>query len=156
MHKTRHLNRLLKRDRVFLGNAADLDVSLTLDSDAEGLVCKKPLVEGGEGLGVVDLKFLGDVDGLEFFGGGGREVDTGKWSVGLEILEVHVANEGVNIGLDLAVALDGAVDGHRHAAALGVCYRDAVEDELGLIKLVLSHFGNGNEKTTEHWSERGA
>ncbi len=65
--------------------------------------------------------------------------------MGQLVLEVHDALEGVDVGVDLAVRLDGAVDGHGEVLALGVGDDDAVKDELGIVELALGDLGDADE-----------
>lgn len=143
--RTGHLNGFLEGHVVLAVDALDLDLGVAEDGDAEGLVGEQPGVEGGQGVDVVDGQELGHVDGLEGVGGGGREVNLGEGGVGQLVLEVHDALEGVDVGVDLAVRLDGAVDGHGQVLDLGIGDDDAVEDELGIVELALGDLGDGDE-----------
>lgn len=149
--ETLELERLLEVDRVRLGQTARGDGGLALDGDLEGLVVGEPLVEGGEGLAVVDLNvLLGDINHLELVGVGLREANLGKGVLRAKLLKVHVADEGVNGSLDLAISADGRVDGHEIPVGLGVLDGDALNLELGLVDLVLGNDGDNDIEAAEN------
>lgn len=145
MHTGRS-NRLLKGDGVRSRDAPDTNVGVAQDSHTQRLVGKQPSVEDSQGLDVVDREELGDVDRLENVGGRGGELDLGEWSVGLVVLEVHDALKGVDVGVDGTIGLDGAAERHGKVLALRVGHDEAVEDEFGIIKLLLGDLGNADQE----------
>ena len=143
---TRHVNSLLESDTIGLGDTLDVNLGGTLDGNPESLVVQKPGVEGSESLHIVDHGELGDVDSLGLVAGGLGELNLGERPVVGQILNVHDTLERLDPGLDLSVALDLGVDRHGEVLSPRVGHLDAVEDELGMVELVLSDLGNGNEE----------
>lgn len=143
--KTLNLESLLEGDAILAGQAAGLDLGLALDSDAQSLVIGEPDVEGSEGVHVSDVDLLADIDSLVLVTVGGREVDGNEGGVRLEVLEVHDTLEAVDVGLDGAVGGDGGVDLHQVGVALGAEDIDALDLEVGIVKLVLGDLGNSNK-----------
>lgn len=142
-----HLDGLLESNGIASRDALDVNTSLTKDGHSEGLVGEQPCVEGGQGIHILDLEGLGNLDLLKGLAGGLGEVDAGERNVRRDILEVHDPEEGLNGGVNLAITLDGAVDRHGHLLGLGIGDSDAVDNELGVIKLGLSNLGNGDQET---------
>lgn len=105
-----HGNSLLKGNAPFPGQARRLDLGAALDGDAESLVGSKPDVEGVEGVGVLDLNLLANVDQLVLVAVGGGEGDVEERRVTGKILEIHDSLKGINVCLDRAIGGDGGVD----------------------------------------------
>lgn len=147
--RTGHGDGFLENDGVGARDALDVDMGVALDGHAKGVVDEQPCVEPGQGLNIRDMQVLRDVDCLELFGGGRREVDLGERRVGLVILEIHDALEGIDVGVNGTVGLDGAVDGHGQALRLGLRNNDTVKDKLGIVDLLLRNLGNGNQEAED-------
>lgn len=105
-----HGNSLLKGNAPFPGQARRLNLGAALDGDTESLVGGKPDVEGVEGVGVLDLNLLADVDQLVLVAVGGGEGDVEERRVVGKILEIHDSLKGINVCLDRAIGGDGGVD----------------------------------------------
>lgn len=101
------LELLLEVNLVLAAEAAGLGLGLSLDGHVDSLVVGEPDVELSEGLHVGNLDLLANIDDLVLIGGGGGEVEGGESDTGLDISQVHVADEGVNVGMDGAVGGDG-------------------------------------------------
>jgi hypothetical protein len=125
-------------------------VGVALDCHAKSVVGEQPCVKSGQCFDIRDRQGLRDVDRLESIGRGGREVDRSKRSVGFVVLEVHNGLEAIDIGVSGAVGLDRAVDGHGQVLRLRVGDNEAVEDELGVIDLLLGHLGDGDQEDHRH------
>jgi hypothetical protein len=140
-----HVDGLLEVDVVLLAQTTGLDLGLTLDGQLEGLVVDEPDVVVDEGVHVGDGDLLSHVDFLVLVGGGVREVDGGEGCVRLEVLEVEVALEAVDLGVDGAVGGDGRVDLHRVRVRRGVEDVDALDLQLGVVHLGLRDLGHAHE-----------
>lgn len=140
-----HVDGLLEVDIVLLAQTAGLDLGLALYSQLEGLVVDEPDVVVDEGVHIGDSDILGHVDVLVLVGGGVREVDGGEGRVRLEVLEVEVALEAVDLGVDGAVGGDGRVDLHRVRVRGRVEDVDALDLQLGVVHLGLRDLGHAHE-----------
>lgn len=108
--QTVHGNSLLEGDAPFPGQTRWLNLGTALDGDTESLIGGKPDVEGVEGVGVLDLKLLANVDLLVLVAVGGGEGDVEERRVIGKILEIHDPLKGINVCLDGAIGGDGGVD----------------------------------------------
>lgn len=139
------VERLLEVDVVLPAQAGGLDLGLALDGQLQRLVVDEPDVVVDEGVHVGDGDLLGDVDHLVLVGGRLREVNGGEGGVRLEVLEVEVAAEGIDVGVDRAVGLDGGVDLHGVGVGGGVQDVDALDLQLGVVHLGLCDLGHTHE-----------
>lgn len=140
-----HGDGLLEVDIVLLGQALGLHLGLTSDGNTECLVVDEPDVELVKCLPVSDGDFLVDIHSLVFVGVGLGEVDGGERRVSGDILEVHDTLERIDIGLDLAIGLNGRVNLHAVLVGARVQNSDALNLKLSLIELVLSNLGDSDK-----------
>lgn len=105
-----HGNSLLKGNAPFPGQARRLDLGSALDSDTESLVGGKPDVEGVEGVGILDLNLLANVDQLVLVAVGGGEGDVEERRMTGKILKIHDSLKGINVCLDGSIGGDSGVD----------------------------------------------
>lgn len=143
--QTLHVDGLLEGNAKLGGQARRLDLGLSVHGDVESLVSGEPDVEGVEGVVVSNGNILADVDELVLVAVCLGEGDVEEWSLAREILEVHDAVKGIDVGLDGAIGGDGGVDLQGDAVRLGVDDVDALDIQLGVVDLLLSDLGNSNE-----------
>lgn len=146
------LDSLLKVDAILSRQAPWLDLCPSVDGDAHSLVVVEPDIESGELLHVGDFDMLTDVDDLVLVGIGLRELHSGERDMGRPVLEIHIALEGIDLGMDLAIGGDGRVDLHLVIFGFGLEDVDALDLKLGLVHLVLCDFRDGDEDATEYGS----
>lgn len=138
-------DRLLEVDAILAVEATGLELGLALDGDTQRLVGSKPSVEGGEGVQVGDVDVLGDVDLLVLLAAGLGEVEGDEGGVRLQVLEVHDALEGVDLGADFAVGGDGRVDRQREGSLGRLQHGHALDLQVGVVNLVLRDLGHRDE-----------
>lgn len=112
--------RLLEVDARLAIQAIGLDLGLALEGDSEGLVVVEPDVVSGKGVHVGDFDMLAGVDDLVLVVVGLGERELHKGNVRLVVLEIHLAVESVDVGLDAALCCDCGVDLHEECIALGL------------------------------------
>jgi hypothetical protein len=134
--------RLLESNAILAVKTRGLNLGVTLDCDVDGLVVDKIDVELLESIHILDVIVLADVDDLMLVGTGLREVERAKGNTRLNTLEVELAGEGVDGGVDGAVRLDGGVHLHGVRLAVGVEDVDALDFQLGLVELALRDLGH--------------
>jgi len=122
-------------------------MGLAVGRDADRLAGQEPLVEGRQGFHVRDVKLLANIDNLQSIGRRWGEVDAGERGMRLQVLQVHDTSEAVDVGVDLAVGPDGAVDSHGEAVGLSACHDDALDAEFGIVKLALGNLGYGDKNS---------
>lgn len=143
---------LFKVDAILSCQATWLDVCPSVDGDAHSLIVVEPDIESGELLHVGDFDPLGDVDDLVLVGVGLGELHFGKRDMRRPVLEIHLAFEGVNLGMNLAVGGDGRVDLHLVTLGFGLEDVDTLNLKLGFVHLVLCDFRDGDKDATESGS----
>jgi hypothetical protein len=137
--------RLLEGNTVLAVKTRGLNLGVTLDRDVDGLVVDEINVELLEGIHVLDVAVLADVDDLMLVGTGLREVERAKGNARLNTLEVELAGERVDGGVDRAVRLDGGVHLHEVRLGLGIEDVDALNLQLGLVDLALRDLGHADK-----------
>jgi hypothetical protein len=105
-----HGNSLLKGNTEFCRQARRLDLGSALDGDTESLVEGKPDVEVVEGVVILDLELLANVDLLVLVAIGGGERDVQERRMIGKILEIHDSLKAIDVCLDRAIGSDGGVN----------------------------------------------